>query len=66
MIEELIKELKLLNQKDILLTKITNALSCYFTWSNCKMLREQYEKNLKTLLEEYYELINEENNNESD
>lgn len=60
MIEELIKELKLLNQKDILLTKITNALSCYFSWYSSKGLRKQYEKNLKDLLEEYYELIDEE------
>lgn len=63
MIDKLIEELKILKQKDMLLTKITNALSCYFSWYNSKGLRKQYEKNLECLLEEYYELINKENNN---
>lgn len=63
MIDKLIEELKILKQKDMLLTRITNILSSYFHWSDREVLRKQYEKNLEGLLEEYYELINKENSN---
>ena len=61
MVEKFIREIELLKKKENLLIRLTNQLSSYFIWKNNGSIADCHIDTIEKILEEYYELLNEEN-----
>lgn len=66
MLEELIKEIKLLKKKENLLIRLTNQLSSYLAWTDNKDISNIHMCCIEKILKEYYDLIYEESQTTND